>query len=729
MDNCVSKSSRIKFANVFSESDIGKNFKISFWVYIPKSDGDYAIKEGCYGTVGTSYQASAYDSGSPSQKVTTGQWQYFEYLYCHDDSEVTQIGIDQLGSTDLAPTIYFDDIKVVRLDSYLDEYGFRRVPVSTLTPDKDMYNLRYYADTRGNRMTYEELKANYTPKSTLLFPVDLLSKRLNSTYAKTAKVAVSDNDNFTNALRVTVTNDPPLEYSDSMTFKPSTDYYTAGDACLWKFYARGISSDDESGMCAVSLICENNDSMHTKCLNEVIYFPADGTWHEVLVPFNIKYPSLNVRVTHYNQVFELGGFEVFNYEGIVSADRLPSVVNDEEAVSELLDANAKWRSDAIARIEQIRKGNVRIIVKDKNGNLVKNAKVTAQMKEHEFKFGSAVSTLVNSGGNTRKAQYRKEFSSLFNTAVSESNHKWKYYNGNEETAKKLTDTVLNKLGARYYRGHVLCTDADSEDIDMTLPTQSSTDGEKEEYRNKVTEYRNTVFSKLIGDFKGQISEWDVLNEATAVHKMKDIYGVDIYKQWYDIARKYAGSDVSLFYNEARIFDENFYSLLDEMTAANVDFQGIGLESHLGLRRPTKFEEVLKKVSSYGKRIMITEYDESIKNPELEASFMRDILILSFSYENVDGFLMWGFNDSSHWKGNAPIYYEDWTLKESGRQYIDLVYNKWWTRESGSTNALGRFDFRGFYGDYVIKCESNGKTVNKVVKISKDTDNVIEITLN
>lgn len=66
MDNCVSKSSRIKFANVFSESDIGKNFKISFWVYIPKSDGDYAIKEGCYGTAGTSYQASAYDSGSPS---------------------------------------------------------------------------------------------------------------------------------------------------------------------------------------------------------------------------------------------------------------------------------------------------------------------------------------------------------------------------------------------------------------------------------------------------------------------------------------------------------------------------------------------------------------------------------------------------------------------------------------------------------------------------------------
>ena len=127
--------------------------------------------------------------------------------------------------------------------------------------------------------------------------------------------------------------------------------------------------------------------------------------------------------------------------------------------------------------------------------------------------------------------------------------------------------------------------------------------------------------------------------------------------------------------------------------------------------------------------MITEYDESIKNPELEASFMRDILILSFSYENIDGFLMWGFNDSSHWKSNAPIYYEDWTLKESGRQYIDLVYNKWWTRESGNTNALGRFDFRGFYGDYVIKCESNGKTVNKVVKISKDTDNVIEITLN
>ena len=118
---------------------------------------------------------------------------------------------------------------------------------------------------------------------------------------------------------------------------------------------------------------------------------------------------------------------------------------------------------------------------------------------------------------------------------------------------------------------------------------------------------------------------------------------------------------------------------------------------------------------------ITEFDTGrmmAMYPYAEASYIRDILILMFSMEEMTGFFMWGFWDKMSSYENAPLFDADWNLKLSGEQYLDLVYNQWWTRESGKTGADGVFGTRAFFGTYEITVTANGKPVTKTVTMSK-----------
>ena len=71
-------------------------------------------------------------------------------------------------------------------------------------------------------------------------------------------------------------------------------------------------------------------------------------------------------------------------------------------------------------------------------------------------------------------------------------------------------------------------------------------------------------------------------------------------------------------------------------------------------------------------------------------------------------MVWGFWDGNHWRSDAPVYRRDWTLKPSGRAYLDLVRGEWWTDERGETDADGAFAVRGFLGDYEIRVRADGR---------------------
>ena len=165
---------------------------------------------------------------------------------------------------------------------------------------------------------------------------------------------------------------------------------------------------------------------------------------------------------------------------------------------------------------------------------------------------------------------------------------------------------------------------------------------------------------------------------------------------------------------------------------NLDFDTIGQQGHVGYTAtPKTISDTLDILGSYGKRIRITEFDTGNITEDLnyQANLVRDSLIAYFANENVDMIQLWGFVDFSPDKHSKRILCNyDYSLKPAGIEYRDLVYNKWWTRENGTTDNKGTFSSRGYYGDYTITVKKDGKEIKLDVPCRKGSDNTITITI-
>ena len=59
---------------------------------------------------------------------------------------------------------------------------------------------------------------------------------------------------------------------------------------------------------------------------------------------------------------------------------------------------------------------------------------------------------------------------------------------------------------------------------------------------------------------------------------------------------------------------------------------------------------------------------------------------------------------------------------------NLIQNVWHTEEGAVTDENGICSFRGFYGEYELEFEVNGKTIKKTVLLSSKSDNKIKVVL-
>ncbi|GJM30983.1 MAG: hypothetical protein DHS20C17_36180 [Cyclobacteriaceae bacterium] len=155
----------------------------------------------------------------------------------------------------------------------------------------------------------------------------------------------------------------------------------------------------------------------------------------------------------------------------------------------------------------------------------------------------------------------------------------------------------------------------------------------------------------------------------------------------------------------------------------MQLDGIGFQAHIG-GFPNSIYDVYGTLEdfyqTFGTKAKVTEYDtnEAISD-ELAATYLRDFMTIVFSHQSTDGFLMWGFWDGAHWHDNAPLFYQDWTIKPAGEAFIDLVFDEWWTEDSGQTDANGAFDVRGFKGTYKITIDCGNEVLVDTIQLRND----------
>lgn len=724
---------RVKFKNAFKDAEVGKSYIISAYVYAPKEAANVGL--GAYSDTGTANAYSPVVSKEVSLQANT--WTKIAFDYVYEDENISQVGIDQRpASSTSAPTLYIDDVKVCEgsLASDASEQtdsrftveevvnGHRPVPTDFET-GKGYDDLIYFG--YGSGKTTDEIIAAL-PEGQTMVDDELLFKKAaekpKTDYGTIETVDVTDQP-FKKALRAKVTTLPKFPYNFQIDLgAPLEGKGTDGDICLIKVYMRTVDGgNDESQNGKIQVVIEANDKINTKKVTGDV--TNGSTWNVAYFPFTYEtnYTRATVRLGYYLQTVEIGGYEIINYGKNVTLDDMPTSMGSIPT----LEKDAEWRKEAWDRIQKIRKGDIKVIVNDSEGNPVSNAKVDVNMYEHEFNFGAA----VNPGVSTDVKQ-ASVVQKNFNSIVPENNTKWVTYENDPAKTKEMLKK-LSELGIKNMRGHVLMWDRDyinKDYVENTAIPKELWELEKSGTKIEIQSYIKNHIDEITSDLSEYVSEWDTLNEACTNRYLQNKYGDAIVKEWFDMAREALGKDAKLYYNDFKTNDELF-NQLDKMVKNNVDFDGIGLQSHYS--SVVDLEDVIalydKLDEKYGKRLKVTEYDFATTDPILQANYTRDILIASFAQESVDGFIMWGYKGGTG--GRYVMYDDNWNEKPGLSVWQDLIYNKWWTSESGSTSQDGSFATRGFYGDYDITVTADGKTKTVSVPCHKNNDNTITITLD
>ena len=448
------------------------------------------------------------------------------------------------------------------------------------------------------------------------------------------------------------------------------------------------------------------------------------------------------------QDVDIAGLTALNYGGSINIDNVPNTYSAANYGG--YEDDAAWRPLAAARIESLRKANLNVEVVDQNNQVVEGASVRIEMQEHAFGFGSALVGCRFPGNDCYNPIYVEKITNLdgnghgFNVAVTENALKWdgweeEWIGSPEETVSAIE--YMHDQGIEV-RGHTLFWPSWN-----LMPDDMGENAQNYPYLlDRIDERINTMINHpQLGEI---ITDWDVLNEITTNDDLQNTFenysdyeeGIDVYK--YILAQvKEANPEMPIYINDYVILSgagssntvsNRYKDLLTQLHAADVPFDGIGFQCHIG-SVPTsiyKLQQVWDEFSQrYGVPLKVTEYDVNpTVSEEVQADYMSDFLTMTFSHPSMEAFLMWGFWDGNHWKDNAPMFDFDWNLKPSGQAFVDKVFNEWWTNETSMTNIDGQTSFRPFKGTHKVIVTKDGQEFEETINVESNTDHVFEIDL-
>ena len=291
-----------------------------------------------------------------------------------------------------------------------------------------------------------------------------------------------------------------------------------------------------------------------------------------------------------------------------------------------------WIDNSNAKIDEIRKGDIKITVLDSNGREMEGVTVEAKQTKHAFAFGTA---LRRSGlDNPAYVNYVKKY---FNWAVFENETKW--YT-NEPTMGNVTYQEADYMydfcqrNGIKVRGHCVFW----EDGMNQPPWLGWLDPFS--LRFAVDNRLNSV----VNHFKGKFVHWDVNNEMLHGSFFKDRLGESIWPYMFNRTKE-IDPKVKIFVNNnvttVKEIDD-YLAQINWLKSQGVQIDGIGLHGHFGEKVDREVVKgMLDKLSSANIPIWITEYDSCTPDENRRADNLENLYRTAFSHPSVQGIFMWG----------------------------------------------------------------------------------------
>lgn len=528
------------------------------------------------------------------------------------------------------------------------------------------------------------------------------------------------------ALRVTATEEKMPWDMGLSTF--TTEAVAEGDVMLASFQMRNVKS--MTGQALVMFGFQKADPEWDKSLWKQVSVGSE--WTQVSLPFTMKagYPAGKAAATFSlamdDQTLEIANLRVLNFGPDFDIDTLPTT----DVAYEGRAADAPWRTVAAERIEQHRKGDLTVTVRDGRGQPVPGASVEIAMTRHAFEFGTAVSvhkTLLRGSDGDR---YRQELLNNFNAGGFESALKWNNYGSGrpDEIERALNWLVEHGISVR---GNVIMWPSWRWIHPDVIPLRADPPKLRQAVEDHVTD--------TVTRHRGRIGEWDVVNEPYTNHDLMDLFGDEVMADWYKLAHR-ADPDAVLYINDNELVSSNgrvtkhllklkeqIRGLLDQ----GAPLHGIGMQGHFAssLTAPEEVWRSIDHFAEFDLPVKISEFDINVDDPQLQADYLRDFYTAAFAHESISSIQTWGFWEGQHWRPNAAMFAKDWTLRPHGKAYRDLIYGAWWTHEHVTTDATGTATARGFLGDHRITVTGpDGRTQTVSATLGK-AGQAVEVTLS
>ncbi|MFK7981559.1 MAG: endo-1,4-beta-xylanase [Saprospiraceae bacterium] len=517
----------------------------------------------------------------------------------------------------------------------------------------------------------------------------------------------------------------------------------AGDKVLIVFSIRSVG-----GTGKVNIFAENASTFDKEMFLTV---DVSEEWTHYFVPFkSTRTYNANAMVFGFHlaaqaQTIEIGGYTAMNFANQVTLDDLPNQVNNDQYDG--FQADAPWRTTAAENIDKFRKANLNIQVKNTAGAVVEGAAIEVKMLQHEFAFGSAVNANKIGGNNAQNNIYENKIINLdgkghgFNWVVFENDLKWpawedNWFVSNDGVAKAVQWLRGNNIKIR---GHTL-----------VWPGANNMPNDISQNQNNIPYIKERIDGHLADilnypGIKGEIEEWDVLNEITSNRSIENYFKG---KEGYTSGREYLAeifkktreidSNTGLWLNDYVTIStnskpgngnyDNLKKFTRELLDAGVALEGLGFQGHIG-GFPNGIPAVLAVLddfhNEFGLKAKITEFDmPTFVDEATAAQYLGDFLTAIYSHESMDGFLFWSFWDGATWiQGGTKsnFFQQNWTANASLEVFVNLVFNEWWTDETITSTADGLADIRAFKGMYEIVYEADGETIRDTINLTADTN--------
>jgi GH35 family endo-1,4-beta-xylanase len=337
------------------------------------------------------------------------------------------------------------------------------------------------------------------------------------------------------------------------------------------------------------------------------------------------------------------------------------------------------------------------------------ARVKVTQTRHEFWFGTAVSRRMwrPDAPQADRAKYLEVLAANFNSAVHENALKW-YGTEREKDQVSYADADRMLQWCREHglavRGHCLFWG-----VERFVQPWIKELGD-DELRRRIQRRAREVTSR----YRGRIVEYDVNNEMIHGDYYARRLGDDIRAQMFKWAKAGDG-DALLYVNDYNILTgrdvARYEKHIEGLLAAGAPVGGIGVQGHFG--KPVDMKRVkaaLDRLARFKLPIRVTEYDLNTGDEEVKARHLADFYTTCFAHPAVEGILMWGFWEGSHWRPKAALWKKDWTPTRAAEAYRGLVFGRWWTRRQGVADDKGACEVPAFFGRHRVKVGEAEKEV-------------------